>query len=142
MFVTPIPPDQDVVGRLRSSSVAIVGLKISFYVAPGALPGDVGTAVAACWAGRPPDASPTLLQAVLRHIHSSSVELLSQHRGHLGAPGLACFAALDASIQEDEWLELDEPAPTLVHVGPRFILSPLQRPDIAVVHPEPLLAYS
>ncbi|MCW2920398.1 MAG: hypothetical protein JWL76_272 [Thermoleophilia bacterium] len=128
MLVTPVPPDQVVVDRLRWSSAASVGLKLSFYVGTGAHPGEVAAAVDACWVARPPDASPTLLQAVLRHVHSSSVELRWQHRSHISAPGLACFAVLDGSIQEDEWLEFDTRAPTMVHLGPRFLLSPLQPP--------------
>lgn len=124
MHVTPVPPSLSVVERLQVSSVRGPGLKVSLFIESGASAVDIEHVVDTCWNDRPREMSPMMLQAVLRHVRSSAIDMLSLHRHR--APSLACFALLDGSVHDDVWLLLPSGTPTLAHVGPRFHLAPLR----------------
>ena len=123
MHVTPVPPSLSVVERLHESSIRHPGLKFSLFIEPGASAVDVKRVVEACWDDRPREMSPMMLQAVLRHVRSCAIDLVSLHRHQ--SPGLGCFALLDGSIHDDVWLLLPSGTPMLARVGPRFHLTPL-----------------
>ncbi len=133
MLFIPVAPSEQVRARLRDVSISRPGLKMSLFVAPGAPRTELETAVATCWDGRPREMSPVLLQAVLRHVRSSAIELLELHGRGRTSPGLACFAVLDGSVHEDCWIELPAQAPTVVRVGPRFHLAPLEPHEVDIV---------
>jgi hypothetical protein len=124
MHFTPVRPSLSVVERLHESSIRRPGLKVSVFIGSGASAVDIERVVEACWNDRPREMSAMMLQAVLRHVRSCAIDLVSLHRHR--SPSLGCFVLLDGSVHDDVWLLLPSGTPTLARVGPRFHLTPLR----------------
>lgn len=124
LVVHPHRAGRELIDRLWTTSAVAPGLKVSLFVTAGARHADVDAALDACWVARSHDASPTMLLAVLRHLRSTTADLIEFHR-RVGIPPLACFALLDGSVHDDLWVELDRDPVTRAHVGPRFELAEL-----------------
>lgn len=124
MLPTPVAPSRRVLEQLTLAGRSAT-TKVSLYVSGAADVAELDAALSCCWSQRPVDESPMLLRAVLRHLHTSCIDLLGYQRG--GTAGFACFARLDGSVHEDTWIELPGPHRSTGWVGPRFRIEPLRR---------------